>query len=79
MGRSRPAHRADQKTQTGKTAVLHPTPALLELLASFKSQPKAGADHGHRADDEQLEAIARKIATMPEREIATVTMDEAAK
>ena len=68
-----------KNTQTGKTAVLRPTPALLELLASFKSQPKAGADHGHKADDEQLEAIARKIAAMPEREVATVTMETATK
>jgi formylmethanofuran dehydrogenase subunit E len=68
-----------KNTRTGKIAVLCPTPALLELLASFKSQPKAGADHGHKADDEQLEAIARKIAAMPEREVATVTTDEAAK
>jgi hypothetical protein len=46
---------------------------LLELFASFK--PEAAAGHGHR-DDEQLEAIARKIVAMPEREVATVTMDE---
>ena len=44
------------------------------LLASFKAQPKAGTDHGHK-DDEQLEAIARKIAAMPEREVSTVTME----
>ena len=37
-----------KNTRTGKTAVLRPTPALLELLASFKPQPKAGADHGHK-------------------------------
>ncbi len=63
-----------KNTRTGKTAVLRPTPALLELLASFKPQPKAGDDHGHEAD-EQLEAIARKIAVMPEREVATVTVE----
>ena len=67
-----------KNTQTGKTAMLRPTPALLELLASFKSQPKAGADHGHE-DDEQLEAIARKIVVMPEREVATVTVEAAEK
>jgi formylmethanofuran dehydrogenase subunit E len=63
-----------KNTRTGKIAVLHPTPELMHLLASFKSQPKAAADHGHKDDDEQLEAIARKIAVMPEEEIASVTM-----
>ena len=61
-----------KNTQTGKIVVLRPTPALLELLASFKPQPKAGAGHGHE-DDDQLEAIARKIAAMPDREIAVAT------
>ena len=60
-----------KNTQTGKIAVLRPTPALLELLASFK--PEAAAGHGHR-DDEQLEAIARKIAAMPDKEIAVVVL-----
>ena len=45
----------------------------MDLLASFKPQPKAGADHGHE-DDEQLEAIARKIAAMPEKEVAVVVL-----
>ena len=58
-----------KNTRTGKIVVLRPTPALSELLASFKPQPKAGADRGHE-DEEQLEAIARKIAAMPENEIA---------
>ena len=62
-----------KNTRTGKTAVLRPTPALMELLASFKPQPKAGAGHGHE-DDEQLEAIARKIVAMPEKKIAVVTL-----
>ena len=30
--------------------------------------------HGNK-DGEQLEAIARKIVAMPEREVATVTME----
>ena len=62
-----------KNTRTGKTAVLSPTPALLELLASFKPHPKAGADHGHE-DDEQLEAIARNIAAMPDKEIAVAIL-----
>jgi lysophospholipase L1-like esterase len=66
-----------RNTRTGKTVELHPVPALLELLASFRAQPKAGADRGagHQAD-ERLEAIARKIATMPENEIANLAMIE---
>ena len=69
-----------KNTGTGKTAVLHPTPALTELLTSFKPEPKAGADHGdgQKADEEQLEAIARKIAVMPEGEIASVTTEKTA-
>ena len=61
--------------RTGKTAVLRPTPALMVLLASFKSQPKIGADHAAGANEEKLEAMARKIATMPDREVATVTLE----
>jgi formylmethanofuran dehydrogenase subunit E len=61
-----------KNTRTGKTVDLRPTPALMELLASFKSQPKAGADHGAKPDDEQLEAVARKIAVMAEKEVANV-------
>src|SRR5271157_5985243 len=62
-----------KNSRTGKIVVLSPMPALLELLASFKPHPKAGADHGHE-DDEQLEAIARKIAAMPDQEIAVVAL-----
>lgn len=56
-----------KNTRTGKTAELRPTPALMQLLGSFKSQPKVGVA---RSDDDRLETIARKIATMPEAEIA---------
>ncbi len=66
-----------RNTRTGKTVELRPTPAILELLASFKSQPKAGTDHGAgQKADERLEAIARKIAAKPENEIANVVMTE---
>jgi formylmethanofuran dehydrogenase subunit E len=66
-----------KNTATGKIVVLRPTPALQELLASFKPQPKAAAESGHKTDDEQLEAIARKIVSMPERDVATVTTEAA--
>ncbi len=41
----------------------------MKLLGSFKPQSKMAAEH--KIDDEQLAAIARKIATMPWQEIAT--------
>jgi hypothetical protein len=60
-------------TRTGKTAELLPTPALLDLLASFKAEAKAGAGHGPGGQDhDRLEAIARKIAALPEKEVANV-------
>ncbi len=65
-----------KNTRTGKTAELRPTPALMELLGSFKSQLKAGAT-AHDAD-ERLEAIARKIAGMVEGEVVTIRMNVAA-
>ena len=62
-------------TRTGQTVELRPTPMLLELLGSFKSQPKAGTGPGPgQQDHERSEAIARKIATMPEQAVAGMTM-----
>jgi formylmethanofuran dehydrogenase subunit E len=63
-----------KNVRTGKTAELRPTPALMELLGSFKPQPKVGAS-GHDAD-ERLEAIARKIAGMEEKDVAGVKVIE---
>jgi formylmethanofuran dehydrogenase subunit E len=64
-----------RNTQNGKTVELRPTPTLLGLLASFKSETKAGTGHGpSQQDHEQLEQIARKIAAMPNDEIANVTI-----
>jgi formylmethanofuran dehydrogenase subunit E len=63
-----------KNTKTGKVAVLRPTSTLMELLGSFKPQSKMAADH--KIDDEQLAAISRKIASMPEREVASVTMQQ---
>jgi formylmethanofuran dehydrogenase subunit E len=63
-----------KNTRTGKTAVLRPTPALMKLLGPFTPQSKAEVGHG--IDDEQVEAIGRKIAIMPEREIASITIVE---
>lgn len=61
-----------KNTRSGKVAVLRPTPGLLGLLASFKPHAKTAADH--QVDDEQLATIARKIAALPEPEVAGVTM-----
>ena len=63
-----------KNTRTGKAVVLRPTRTLLDLLPSFKSQPKAATrqEDRHLADDEHLEIVARKIASMPQREIASI-------
>lgn len=65
-----------KNTRTGRAAELRPAPALLEHLAAFKSQPKTAAapPADHKAADEHLEAIARKIAALPDEQIATVEM-----
>ena len=63
-------------TRTGKVAVLRPTPGLMKLLGLFKPQSKAEVGHG--IDDEQVEAMGRKIAVMPDGEVASVTIVEGA-
>jgi formylmethanofuran dehydrogenase subunit E len=61
-------------TRTGKTVELRPAPALNELLGSLKSQPKTGVVAGPaERDHERLEAIARKIAGMPAKEVAALS------
>jgi enterochelin esterase-like enzyme len=70
-----------KNTHTGKTAEIRPTPALMDLLASFKPGAKTGTGTGHgpeQQDHERLEEIARKIAALPEREVANVTLGGAA-
>ena len=66
-----------KNTRTGRTAELRPTPTLLGLLASLKAQAKAasGLATDHKADYEHLEAVARRIASMPETEIITTERD----
>lgn len=66
-----------KNTRSGKVAEVRPTPTLMELVTSFKPRPKAAQDED--ADDDEncgehsLEAIARRIARMPEQEILKVT------
>jgi len=63
-----------KNTRTGKTAELRPTSALASLLGPFDRQPKTIAPQpGQKRADEHLEAAARKIAAMPEKEIVIVT------
>jgi formylmethanofuran dehydrogenase subunit E len=64
-------------TRTGKTAELRPTPILLGLLGSFKpgnahgpGAQGVGAHGPAEQDHERLEAIARKIAVMEDKEVA---------
>ena len=66
-----------ENTRTGKTADVRPTPALMKLLTSFKPKPLTGKpakdlDDDHAGGDDPLEAIARKIATLPEKELLAV-------
>jgi formylmethanofuran dehydrogenase subunit E len=61
--------------RTGKTAELRPTPALLAMFISPKSDPgKASERHPGRPDHQHIEAVARKIVAMPDNEIAAVTI-----
>ncbi len=67
-----------KNTRTGKVAVLRPTPKLIELLGSFKPQPKVGArpGSGQEQHDEHLEAVARQIVSMPERELVSISVPD---
>ena len=69
-------------TRTGKTAQLRPTGRLMELLTSFKPRSKTAEhddqddhdDHEHDDHERQLEATARRIATMPDKDILDVEL-----
>ncbi len=67
-----------KNTRTGKTARVAPRPALLELLASFKGQPRVEGDHGAsgQAQQARLEAVSRQIASLPLRDLLTITVQE---
>ncbi len=70
-----------KNTRTGRTAELRLSPALEELLGGLKTQPKPADSPSadHRKADEHLEATARKIATMPEQQIARIHMTDKGK
>ena len=67
-----------KNTTSGATAEIRPSARLLELLGLLQTQEKTqtdaeakGAAHQH-AEMQRIEAIARKIAEMPEEELFTV-------
>jgi len=62
-----------KNTRTGKTVELSPTPTLVGLLTPLKPERNAVSGQGidRKAVDTQLESLARRIASMPERDIIT--------
>ena len=62
-----------KNTRTGKSAELRPTPALVSLLAWGKPKAPAGNSPEDNAHRDHVEGLARKIASMTEREILTIT------
>lgn len=70
-----------KNTRTGRTAELRPAPALAELLAGFTPRPKSAASPSaeNRKADAHLEATARKIAAMPEDQIAVIHVTDEGK
>jgi len=67
-----------RNTQTGRQVEIGPTAKLLELLSSFKPRPESGHAKVTDRDDRRhpdhvLEALARKIAAMPDQDILTVS------
>ena len=61
-----------KNTRTGKTAELLPAPALLELLGPLKPQANGKVGPGpSQPGHEQLEVVARRIAAMPDSQIAS--------
>lgn len=71
-----------KNTRTGKVAEVRPTPKLMQLVTSFKPRPKAAGtgtqpdEDDHERADRELEAIARRIAQLPDKEILEVTFPE---
>jgi formylmethanofuran dehydrogenase subunit E len=69
-----------KNTHTGVAVEVRPTETLLKLLASLPpaSKEAAAADHtDHAGEQNAVEALARKIAAMPEKEIMTITVQPA--
>jgi formylmethanofuran dehydrogenase subunit E len=60
-----------RNTRTGARAEIRPTERLLEMLGALKPRIKA-AEPGEHADNHAVEALARAIAALPDREILVV-------
>ena len=67
-----------RNTRTGARAEIRPTGRLLEILGTLKPHIKAAdaTEPGERANDHAVEALARAIAALPDREILVVTRQE---
>lgn len=69
-----------KNTTTGATAEVRPTPKLLGFLGFLQTPVKKQADEqakeaAHQHDEmERIEALARKIAEMPDEEILAVKL-----
>ena len=63
-----------RNTRTGARAEIRPSGRLLEILGTLKPRIKAvdAGDPGEHADDHAVEALARAIAALPDREILVV-------
>jgi formylmethanofuran dehydrogenase subunit E len=65
-----------RNTRTEKTVELSPAPQLIELLKSLQPTGKRPAvaddDHDHGQDQTRVEALARKVAAMPDAELVVV-------
>ncbi|NQT13688.1 MAG: hypothetical protein HQ582_13125 [Planctomycetes bacterium] len=64
-----------RNTRTGAQAEVRPTDRLLKILGTLKPRIKAtdAAKPEDHADDHAVEALARTIAALPDREILVVT------
>jgi formylmethanofuran dehydrogenase subunit E len=65
-----------KNTRTGKTARLQPKEEFIALLPQPKTDIKGESESSKKAqaeDDHLFDDLARKIATIPEKEILTIT------
>lgn len=72
-----------KNVRTGKTAVVRPSAAMMEWIASAKGKPLSPANPGHAAahhdgehdaaDAHAVDAVARRIARAADRDILTVS------
>jgi formylmethanofuran dehydrogenase subunit E len=71
-----------RNTNTGKTAEVQPSPDLLDLLGVLQSPAKMQDDETPKnstkqeSEEKRIEAVARKLALMGDKEILTVTFSK---